>query len=224
MKAFWIRVGDVRYREGFLYALRSQGIELYIGLPPHLFHRFARIHEASIWEGRIDPIGIFFTFLSPYFAPVSNSWDIQRKFERINSPDLLSIGLASGNAVASARGVAKMYDFVANNGSVGHQQLLSPTVVAAFAEPVTRSLPNVFHADNLIVRGLIVRNVEGHHHIGHSGLPGNYAWADITIGAGFAYLTNHLTMYLEDDPRQVSLRRAFLECFSKYQESLKGKT
>ncbi|GFS10199.1 hypothetical protein ElyMa_004802300 [Elysia marginata] len=59
----------------------------------------------------------------------------------------------------------------------------------------------------------------GHQHVGHSGLSGNYGWADTTIGAGFAYLTNHLTMYLQDDPRQVSLRQAFLECFSKYKST-----
>ena len=55
------------------------GIEYYIGLPPHLFHRFARIHKTSFWEGRIDLVGSLFSLLNPYLLPVAYSWDIQIK-------------------------------------------------------------------------------------------------------------------------------------------------
>lgn len=191
-------------------------IEYYIGLPPHIYHRFARIHEASIWEARFNPIGGFFSLINPYFFPVVYSWDIQNKFERLNNPELLSIGLASAIGAGTARSVAKMFDFVANNGSIGQQHLLSPSIVGGFMQPVTKGLPNLFYAENTFVRGMILRKAEGHQHVGHSGLPGNYGWADTTIGAGFAYLTNHLTLYLQDDPRQLSLRQAFLECFNEY--------
>ncbi|RUS78156.1 hypothetical protein EGW08_014085, partial [Elysia chlorotica] len=198
-------------------------IEYYIGLPPHLFHRFARIHKTSFWEARIDLLAGFSSLFNPYFHPVVYSWDIHTKFERLNNPDLLSVGLPSAIGAATARSVAKMFDFVANNGSVGHQKLLSFSAVAGFLKPPVRGLPNLFFAENAFVRGMILRSAEGHQHVGHSGLLGNYGWGDTTIGAGFAYLTNHLTMYAQDDPRQVSLRQAFLECFVKYKDSLKKK-
>ena len=82
------------------------------------------------------------------------------QFERLNNPELLSIGLASAIGAGSARGVARMFDFVANNGSVGSQQLLSANVVAGFSEPVAHDLPNLFFAENAFVRGMILRNAE----------------------------------------------------------------
>ncbi|GFS10196.1 beta-lactamase domain-containing protein 2-like isoform X1 [Elysia marginata] len=141
-------------------ALPLENMEYYIGLPPHLYHRFARIHEASIWEGRVDLVGGFFSLLNPYLFPVMNSWEIQNKFGRLNNPDLLSVGFASAIGAATARSVAKMFDFVANNGSIGHQQLLSPHIVAGFVEPVARDLPNLFFAENSFVRGMILREAE----------------------------------------------------------------
>ena len=78
----------------------------------------------------------------------------------MNNPDLLSIGLPSAIGAATARSVAKMFDFVANNGSIGSQQLLSSSTVAGFLKPPVHGLPNLFYAENTFVRGMILRMAE----------------------------------------------------------------
>lgn len=57
---------------------------------------------------------------------------------------------------------------------------------------------------------------EGHHIVGHSGYGGSQGGADTTLGLGFAYLTNHCSLYLSEDPRANSLFDAFYEGYNDY--------
>ena len=52
--------------------------------------------------------------------------------------------------------------------------------------------------------------------VGHAGYGGSYAGADMSIGAGVAYSTNHLSLYMSDDPRYSSLMDAFYEGYDVY--------
>ncbi|CAL1543162.1 unnamed protein product [Lymnaea stagnalis] len=194
-------------------------IEFYIGIPPEQYHRFARYKAASIWEQPFGYMELYLMTLNPYFKIAFEVLEMPDK--GFNNPELLSVGFPSVMGIGTARSLAKLYDFIANGGSLKGKRLLSPGVVEALVQPLTQGLPNLLILSSPLSRGLIVdRKKEGQHVVGHHGYGGNMAFADPTIGVGVAYTTNYMGGYLLDDPREVSLRDAFYECFPAYRAQL----
>ncbi|CAL1543161.1 unnamed protein product, partial [Lymnaea stagnalis] len=115
---------------------RPFDIEYYIGLPLEQYHRFARYKAASFWEQRFSYMDLFELTFNPYFQTALGFMDGGGE-KALNNPELLSIGMPSGNGIGTARSIAKLYDFIANRGSIKGKQLLSPGVVEALMQPIT---------------------------------------------------------------------------------------
>ncbi|XP_012940833.1 beta-lactamase domain-containing protein 2 isoform X2 [Aplysia californica] len=192
------------------------GLDYYIGLPPNLFHRFAQFREYSFWEQRITYANVVPAVLGPYLLPATLSIDTGVQLARANNPDVLQIGVPSFIGVGAARDLAKLYDYLGNNGTVGGYRLLSNSAVKLLKEPLTKDLPNLFFVFYPYSRGLFLKkNKQGHLMVGHSGYGGSYSAADTDSGLGMAYLTNHVSFH-QEDPRADSLMEAFYECYETY--------
>ena len=72
-------------------------------------------------------------------------------------PTNVQVGVPSAVGVGSARALAKLYDFLANDGVVGGQRMLSPSTVKLLHEPLTKNMETFLFAP-LFSRGLFLKN------------------------------------------------------------------
>lgn len=100
--------------------------------------------------------------------------------------------IPSANAVATARGLARMYGAIANGGRIGDTQFLSAHTVAALAGQTDLTpdrnvlVPLSFH---LGYHGVPFGVVPG---FGHVGLGGCYGWAEPDRGLAIGFVHNRL--------------------------------
>lgn len=118
----------------------------------------------------------------------------------------LDAEIPSANAVATARGLAKMYAAIANGGRIGGSQFLSQDVVAKLTArrdlQFDRNLyvPLAFHRG---YHGVPFGLMPG---FGHVGLGGSYGWAEPGTGLAIGYVHNRLlTPMLFDQASFVGL-------------------
>ena len=60
-----------------------------------------------------------------------------------NNPELREITISSASVTATARGMAKLYDILANGGTLGEKSLLSADVLAKLYTPLVSGLDAV---------------------------------------------------------------------------------
>jgi CubicO group peptidase (beta-lactamase class C family) len=120
-----------------------------------------------------------------YFAGVRGSLQNEMQF--------LDAEIPSANAVATARGIGRVYGAIANGGSIDGVPFLSPQTVSEIARkrafPLDRSVyvPLGFH---LGYHGVAAtRLMPG---FGHAGLGGSAGWADPASGLAIAFVHSRL--------------------------------
>ncbi|KAH9487881.1 Beta-lactamase domain-containing protein 2 [Bulinus truncatus] len=176
-------------------------IEFYIGLPFGEYYKFARPKAASLWEQRFHYTDFYHIMLSPLLSIAASALDVTEKM--MTMPEYTNIGFPSISGFGSARSLAKLYDFLANKGSVKAKRLLSPHIVDILMSSVNKSVPNVLLLSHPMSPGLVIyKDKHDHILVGHPGYGGNMAFADSNINIGYAYFTNYLGGYLIDDPRE----------------------
>ncbi|MGV0653910.1 esterase/beta-lactamase LipL [Mycolicibacterium thermoresistibile] len=114
--------------------------------------------------------------------------------------------IPAANAVATARGLAKMYGAIANGGRIDGVRFLSPEIVAGLAgrrnlrPDRNLGVPMAFH---LGYHGVPFGIMPG---FGHVGLGGSYGWAEPETGLAIGYVHNRLlTPMLIDQAAFVGL-------------------
>ncbi|CAG5129494.1 unnamed protein product [Candidula unifasciata] len=202
------------------------GIDFHVGLPPELHHRVARGRFTPIWELLA---GAF--LLKPYrwkwlpeLLPGStvhrsmNVFDIMNDMNVMNDPELQAIGMPSAVGFGTARSLAELYDYLANEGSIHGRQLLSKRQVAALSTPATENIPVIAVPDEPFAMGTAVgKSIQGRLIFGHRGYGGQNAFADPGNRLGVSYVTNFNSRYSDtDDPRVIDLLRVFYKCMHKY--------
>ena len=138
--------------------------------------------------------------------------------ERFSRREVLTPEVASSNGVGDARSLARIYSAAAGGAE---RFSIDAETLAELAEPVDqRTVPT----DALLrvrrtFRLGFVRPVPEFRFgspdlraFGAAGLGGSFAFADPATGIGYAYTPNRLGIRLDDDPREVALRRAVYAC------------
>ena len=139
--------------------------------------------------------------------------------ERFSRREVLAPEVASSNGVGDARSLAALYSAAA----AGLATLpIDAETLAELAEPAhgparTDVLLRVRRTFSLgfskPVPGFDFGSPGGRAY-GTCGYGGSFAFADPDTGLGYAYVTNRLGVRLDDDPREVALRRAVYRCAS----------
>lgn len=120
-----------------------------------------------------------------YFAGVRGSLQKDMRF--------LDAEIPSANAVATARGIGRMYGAIANGGTIDGTPFLSPATVAEISLkrpfPIDRSVyvPLGFH---LGYHGVAATRVMPG--FGHAGLGGSAGWADPASGLAMSFVHSRL--------------------------------
>ncbi|PVD30182.1 hypothetical protein C0Q70_09444 [Pomacea canaliculata] len=200
--------------------------EFYIGLPLREFYRATFLTAPPAWrmatwmfDSTHRPV--LFELFDPNSTlnKMSVVTDFKVPGQVLNNPYSAAVGLGSTNGFGPARSLAKIYDFVANGGSIAGKTLFSKPIVERLMTPLTLTLPSLgsFRLDFSV--GLhVLNNSRGAEMFGHPGYGGQMAGAVPKYGVGIAYVTNFLSGKLSiASDHYWELEKVFYECFEKHQ-------
>jgi len=119
----------------------------------------------------------------------------------------------SGNAVATARGIAHAYGVFATNGhELGLSRKTLDLLAAPAIPPANGFHDECLHADAQFSLGFMKPSVSipfgGPRSFGSPGAGGAMGFADPDAGIGYAYVTSLMGTHLAGDPRDIALRDA----------------
>ncbi|WP_375500978.1 serine hydrolase domain-containing protein [uncultured Jatrophihabitans sp.] len=137
--------------------------------------------------------------------------------ERFSRREVLAPEVASSNGVGDGRSLAALYSAAAG----GSPALpIDADTLAELAQPVRGPVQTdvLLKARRTFSLGFskpvpdFAFGSPGGRAFGTCGYGGSFAFADPDTGIGYAYVTNRLGVRLDDDPREVALRRAVYRC------------
>ena len=202
--------------------VRPMGLSFFIGLPERIdMDRVATLDRLATSDAvrqlpRI-PWRLALQLANPRSASSRSLRNPQLgAAERFSRREVLTPEVASSNGTGDARSLAALY----SAASTAEPGVLDADTLAQLAEPAdgrvqTDVLLKVRRAFSLgfskPVPGYRFGSPGGHA-FGTCGYGGSFAFADPDSGIGYAYVTSRLGVRLDDDPREVALRRAVYDC------------
>lgn len=192
-------------------------LDFFFGVPPTVpAERLATIEPLGV----VRALGALPKAPWPFLVRVLWPWSLLNRSMRVlagadpNDRRVLSVEMAAGNGVGTARALARLYSVFAEGGTelgVGQETMAQLT-----AEPVGDGRPDV------------VMGIQSHYSLGFlrpgpqptfgssprafgaPGAGGSFGFADPDAHLGYAYVMNKTDFYLTDDPRERALRDAVM--------------
>lgn len=205
------------------------GIEIYHGLPNHLFYRAAR-HETNplyvtLWNVianlDMEPITLLgsLALSGSLLTKIAYSGTDQLPSQlSFNTPEYSRIPQSSMNGYSNARNLAKLYGIVANGGKTKEGVLISQKAIETLKQPLTSgdSLDKIINLP--FGYGVVVMPDErGNVIFGHDGSGGQSAIADPTLKTGMAYVTGRLkSISVKGDRENFQYRAAYYRCLERH--------
>ena len=202
------------------------GLDVHFGLPDSVGKkRIARIERANrvttLPETRHLPTRMALSFLNPRSVTFKTFANPRlRRPADLDRKEYRGLELPSAGALGTARGIARAYsDFAAREPQIGLSRETLDELVR-FPDPpelgwhdVVLKVETAFSLGYARPLGPF-RFGSSEGAFGHPGAGGSFAFADRDREVSFAYVTNRLGFYLNDDPREKSLRDAVYACLS----------
>ena len=151
----------------------------------------------------------------PLAAPAISNPVVRQDWANRKSWRAAQVPAANGHA--SARGLARLYGAVANNGVIGGDLYLRPATIDAVRAPRS-TRPDRFLGERIWAAGVSL-NIGGAWGpdpatFGHTGWGGSFGCANLERGIGIGYVMNRMGGQVALDPRAVRLCDAIFECAS----------
>ena len=151
----------------------------------------------------------------PLAAPAISNPVVRQDWANRKSWRAAQVPAANGHA--SARGLARLYGAVANNGVIGSDLYLRPATIDAVRAPRS-TRPDRFLGERIWAAGVSL-NIGGAWGpdpatFGHTGWGGSFGCANLERGIGIGYVMNRMGGQVALDPRAVRLCDAIFECAS----------
>ena len=209
------------------------GVDVYLGLPS----TFDRNRIAQI-----DGFGIADLFLRHTTMPWALTFQMclphTLAFRTLNNPLMLEgpqaldndafwkVGQGGAGGMASARGLARLYDVFAQGGK---KLGISPAVIAELChghdyprkglkdQVLTEPMYYSFGFEKPFSQWEFSRTRSA---FGSFAVGGSLAFCDPDDGVSYAWITNKLSTGKWDDPREKAVRDAFYDCLEAYPEAL----
>lgn len=198
------------------------GLDVYIGLPPEIPNeRIAVLKTLS----PLRALGAVFTTPLPTVMRMVAPGSLLRRTMLLvvdmdmNDRRSLEIEMPAGNGVGTARSFARAYSaFAEGGGEIG----ITPETFARVTEPppdphrldVVLGVPSFFSL-GFLRPGPEMWFGSSQRTFGAPGAGGSFAFADPDARLGYAYVMNKLNFYLQDDPREKSLRDAVYRAIAR---------
>jgi CubicO group peptidase (beta-lactamase class C family) len=202
------------------------GLDVHFGVPDTVGkERIARIERtnplAALPEARHMPTKMALAFLNPRsvtFRTFANP-RIRRPAD-LDRKEYRGLEFPAGGAVGSARAIARAYaDFAAHEPELGLTQTTRDQLTRFPDSPELGWRDVVLKVETAFSLGYArplgpFKFGSSERAFGHPGAGGSFAFADPDREVSFAYVTNRLGFYLNDDPREKSLRDAVYSCLT----------
>jgi CubicO group peptidase (beta-lactamase class C family) len=198
--------------------------DVYVGLPDELEPRVAVLigptAEAAknaadlrkFWKTRIERDAI--PFIAEKWHPFQAIINPSIPEETPNERAWRAAEIPAANGHASARGLARIYAALANEGSLDGVELLSPAVIDGITQVPAGEYDLFARTHGTRAAGLSVvgKNIAGEPTtFGHVGWGGCVGCANFESKIGLGYVTNHMGVDLNQDPRWKSICAATFE-------------
>ncbi|GIP17331.1 esterase [Paenibacillus montaniterrae] len=202
--------------------------EFFIGLPDYIpqsrlaavqgmhspFQLLFHLHEI--------PKPLLIGFLNPRSLTSRSMVDRNKlvAHENFNKREMLSIELPSGNGVGDARSMAKIYSEFATGGKALN---LSKDTLIEIMKPANPPFNGWYDHVNRCEVGYSLgfwKPISGRmfgsstHSFGHPGAGGSFCFADPDRAVGYAYVLNKIGGYMDGNPRENEVRKAFYQCIT----------
>jgi len=185
---------------------RSLGVDFWIGVPPEVLPRCARIIPPENMPSLAD----FFGPDSLTARVASGPSGLFAYDEMWNRPDVLAAEMPSSNGVGSARGIARLY--AALVGEVDGIRVLAPETIAAACVVQAEGPDRVIVFPSCFGLGFALQPMlapgGGMRAFGHPGAGGSLGFADPETELGFGYVTTRMKFDPTGDARTRNLVRA----------------
>ncbi len=201
------------------------GLDFWIGLPDSIpEHRIARL-QADWYRLKMIaniskmPRDFVKGFLNPrsLTARTFGNPAMLGKPARYNEPTMRRLELPASNGHGTARSIATAYgEFAAGGARLGITPAVAAEVGSAATDPTGGRFDVVMCTDTRFSLGYC-KPWEGFDFgtptaFGTPGAGGSVGFADPTRKLGFAYVMNRMDYHLFDDPRELALRNAVVDC------------
>ncbi|GFE82521.1 esterase [Steroidobacter agaridevorans] len=208
------------------------GAEAYIGLPDTISEdRLARLERRVRASEQLRSFGIYpgkfvLAMMWPgHVTRLAFTNPRVRSLEEFSARPWLRLQMPSANAVANARGIARIYGEFASGG----QQLgLKSETLSMLEAPVQPSaqLDAVLYIDSAYSLGFwkpctAFQSGANPRIYGTPGAGGSVGFADPSLAMGFAYVPNRLGLHMIEGPRANALRAVVYDCARALQSSMK---
>lgn len=204
------------------------GLEFYMGLPPSIpdtrVSTLKTVNKLSVLLN-LDKVPYLKSVLSPLksgsvtYRTVMNP-RVLTDHSNYNKPQLRALEAPSANGIGQARSMAKAYSVFATRGAeLGIRSDTFDALTAPAAEPPEGWRDEVLLVDTSYSLGF-VKPFHGFQFgasdkaFGCAGAGVGFAFADPDTQVGFAYASNKMSFYGQDDPREKAVRDAFYECLA----------
>lgn len=184
-------------------------LEIWIGCPESQLDRVARLEHAADWQGLSSDDAS-----DPLMHRVMNNPPLMGPDLFWNDRELLMAQVPGGNAVATARSMARLYGCLAMGGELEGVRVVSEAVLRTAGIVRTRRLdplqdwyPHAFGLGFQLENGLSIFGPPGDS-FGHPGMGGSVhgAWPGLRVG--FSYAMNQMRNSQWVDPRSAIVLRA----------------
>ena len=201
------------------------GIDFFIGLPDWVpDDRLARLH-APQYAARMLlniqklPTAFVRGFLTPgsLTARTFSNPKALGQPARYNHREMLRLELPASNGVGTARGIATAYgDLAIGSPRLGIGEETLDGLRQPAQDPRLGRMDEVLKQETRFSLG-VCKPWPGFEFgsasaFGTPGAGGSFGFADPALGLGFAYVMNRMDYYLVNDPRELAVREAAMEC------------
>jgi CubicO group peptidase (beta-lactamase class C family) len=200
------------------------GLDVHFGVPPTVTkERIARIERANplkvLPEVRHMPRRMAVSFLNPRSVTFRTFANPRiGRLANLDRDEYRELEFPAGGAVGSARAIARAYSaFAAREPELGLSQRTLDELTRFPDPPELGWQDVVLKVETAFSLGYArpfgpFRFGSSERAFGHPGAGGSFAFADRDREVSFCYVMNRLGFYLNDDPREKSLRDALYGC------------
>jgi CubicO group peptidase (beta-lactamase class C family) len=200
------------------------GLDVHFGVPPTVTkERIARIERANplkvLPEVRHMPRRMAVSFLNPRSVTFRTFANPRiGRLANLDRDEYRELEFPAGGAVGSARAIARAYSaFAVREPELGLSQATLDELTRFPDSPELGWQDVVLKVETAFSLGYArpfgpFRFGSSERAFGHPGAGGSFAFADRDREVSFCYVMNRLGFYLNDDPREKSLRDALYAC------------
>ena len=193
------------------------GLDVWIGVPPEIVPRVAPVFPARTAPTQGDEFYTAFLTAGSFTAQAFTSPRGLHSAATMNKPETLTASFPGFGGVGTARGLAKFYAMLANDGVLLGWRFFEPRTLDWMKTTLAKGRDRVLLMDTAFAAGFMRDPVDAHGKktraifgpspaaFGQPGAGGSHAFADPEHGISFAYVMNQMEPGVLPGPKALRM-------------------